>query len=154
MSIKYGGKSYKYGALEFEWRGIAELQAAFAQLPKALAEEANAIALTHAQAAEAEVRAAWAPHSKSGEMLGELRIETIAVGPYTRAAVLVATSPQALWLEMGTVARHTRQGWERGAMPGTNVFIPAMRKMRAAFYAEVEALLERYGMSVWSRWAS
>ena len=136
-------------AIEFEWRGFAELQASFAALPEELANEANAFAMQHAQDAEAVVRAAYDPHNRTGEMSANLRIESIAVGPYTRAAVLVDTSSHALWFELGTAARHTRKGYNRGAIVRpANVFIPAMQRARKRFYDDVTALLMRHGLTV------
>lgn len=135
-------------SVSFEWKGFDELLAAFQSLPKDLADEASPLAIDQATAAAFAIKGAWASHRRSGEMDQKLRVSALKAGAYARGATVIDSSEHALWFENGTAARHTKQGWDRGAMPPAHIFGPALARARSRFYGDVAQLLQAHGMDV------
>jgi hypothetical protein len=136
-------------SVTFTWKGFDELLDAFRTLPGDLTVEAGPPAVEQAKQAESEIRAAWDGHMLTGSMGAALRVVPVpALGPLSTGARVIDASPNALWFEEGTAARHTRKGYNRGAMRPAHVFVPALQRARAAFYGDVATLLEAHGLEV------
>lgn len=133
----------------FTWLELDSTLEALDQLPEELADEGAAIAVAQGYAAADEMRQAYAPHTKSGNLVDQLEVEETNDGIVARGAVVINHAEYAYWFEHGTAIRHTTKGYNRGApaRPG-NVFIPAMQRARFRFELELSALLVRNGLTV------
>lgn len=128
------------------WEGLDELRAALRALPDELAAEASGIVLAAAEAARQEIVDAY-PH-RTGALWSGMAVTTTAAGRYGAGAVVINRAKHAYIFEVGTQARHTSLGANRGSMPAGNVFIPRVIKHRRAMYEQLKALLERAGLEV------
>lgn len=130
--------------------GFEELKQQLRNLPTHLAEEAAGIVVAHAQTAAGNIRAAY-PEGPTGNLKRGVKVDQVEVGGRTNAgarARVRSTARHAFIYENGTQARHTDEGWNRGAMPPGNVFIPAVVRERRAMVNDLIAMVQREGLTV------
>ena len=129
--------------------GLDELREALRTLPEELTTEAAGIVLGTANAAAHEIVNAY-PEG-TGNLRKGVRVEGAREGFGVRA-VVVNKAKHAWIFENGTVVRKTGEGWNRGAMqPPGRVFIPIMRRHRAAHIRKLIELVSRRGLVVTER---
>jgi len=129
--------------LEVSWSNLDAFYKELLALPETLRGEANAILLESAQAAKAEISAAY-PDTGTGNLRRGL-VLTPARGRLFAGAILRNRAPHAWIYEHGTKLRRLlghgmyRAGTERGASPAHNTFHPiAEAHQRAAVRAIVD----------------
>jgi len=126
--------------------GLAELKAQLRQLPADLASAGADRVQARADRATARITAGYPVHA------GELRDGMTVV--HTRSAfgaqsIVRNSSPHAAPFEVGTEARHTRTGWNRGAAPPNHLFTQiVMEERRALFDVDLRAVLTQAGLVV------
>jgi hypothetical protein len=128
------------------WNGLAELREALRNLPEELTGEAGHIIEGAANAAAADVKAAYPV--RTGNLRDHVFVSHQDKGRFSAGAVVKNTAKHAWLFENGTQARHNDLGANRGSMPPGHVFIPAMIKRRRIMYQQLRALLERHGLKV------
>jgi len=129
------------------WIGLEELQAALLALPADLTELAAAIVAEAADGAAAEIKAAY-PEGDTGNLRRGVRVGTLATGPSSVARVVRSTAPHATLFETGTQTRQTALGYNRGFMPGANIFVPVVTRRRRAMFEDLVAVVEQAGIDV------
>ncbi len=127
--------------------GLQELRAALRKLPADLAGEGGHIVEAAGNAAVVEARRGYLQHRRTGKMAGRVGV-THRRNRDGATAIVTNTDPQALTFEVGSQARHTDIGANRGSMPPGNVFYPAMRRHRRWMWEQLKALLVRHGLLV------
>jgi hypothetical protein len=128
------------------WRGLDELRRGLDDLATTLTRRGEAIAAASAHAAEADIRRSYP--RRTGALQQGLRVDVESAGPYAVRYVVRNTHPLAGVFEMGTAARHTALGANRGAMPPGRVFVPRMQRERRAMYEEMKAAIAAEGLVV------
>jgi hypothetical protein len=133
-----------------EIRGIDELKAALMTLPASLADRGGAIVMQSGREAAAAIVARYP--ERSGALRRGVKV-TEKSSAHGTTAIVKSAAPHGWLYEHGTQARHTSLGYARGMMPAppSPVFVPEMRRARAAMYRQFVSLLERYGVSVTER---
>lgn len=129
------------------WEGLQENIEAMELLSPELSEESARLAIEESRQAVQEMKAAYAPHIKSGLLISSLSLEVIH-GDGLRGVVVRNTADYAWWFEHGTATRHTLRGFHRGAMPAANVFIPAMQRARFRYELKLSLMLVQKGLKV------
>jgi hypothetical protein len=130
------------------WDGLDELKARLRALPAELTGEAAHVIQATANRAEADMRAAYSEHVRSGELRDALKqLERDTPTEYGYAITMINTSPVAWIFENGTQARH-RGLRSTGAMPAGHVFLPAMIRNRRPMYEQLKGVLVRAGLGV------
>ena len=130
------------------WSGLAELRAALRNLPAALTADASTIVSKAAADAEAEIRAGYASHRRTGNLADHVVVKTLGAGAFGISIQIKNTARHAWLFDAGTQVRHTAIGANRGSMPPGRVFVPAVIRHRRAMYAELKAMLVAHGLSV------
>jgi hypothetical protein len=69
-------------------------------------------------------------------------------GQFVTGAVVKNTAPHAILFELGTQARHTKIGANRGSMPPGHVFVPRIVKARRKLTADLKAMVAAHGAVV------
>lgn len=129
------------------WTGLDEFKTWLAALPTRLTEGAQVEAERAAQAAKAEIYAAY-PH-RTGKMREALRVfPTKRPTPYRVRVTLSNPSPLSHLVERGTEARHTSLGIDRGKMLPQHVFLPRLIRWRQRMYDAEKARLAAEGFTV------
>lgn len=129
----------------FRWTGLEDLKAQLRALPSELAGEGANIVEGRGNRAAQRIKAGYPVRA------GELRDKTDVTHTRTAfgaRAVIKNSSKHALPFEIGTQARHTKLGANRGSMPPGHVFVPVMQQERRAMYDDFRDLLERKGLKV------
>jgi hypothetical protein len=128
-----------------EFVGLAELKAELRKLPTELVNEARQIVLVAVEEAADDIRDGYP--RRTGDLKDKVKTthEHTAFGAIGKVK---NTSKHALPFEVGTQARHTALGANRGSMPPGNVFRPAIAKKKREMYEGLKALLERHGLQV------
>lgn len=131
----------------FNIQGLEELKAELRKLPVALAYEAGGIVEDSATSAAAEIREGYGRHRRSGSLQDKVSVshQKSRVGA---TSVVKSGDKDALVFEVGSEARHTRIGANRGSMPPGHVFFPAVRKWKRRMYAGFKDLLAKHGFVV------
>ena len=131
----------------FNIQGLEELKADLRKLPVALAYEAGHIVEDSANGAAVEIRAGYGRHRRSGSLQDKVTVSHQAsrVGA---TAVVTSGDKDAAVFEVGSEARHTRIGANRGSMPPGHVFFPAVRKWKRRMYLGFKDLLATHGFTV------
>ena len=137
---------------ELTWIGLDELMAGLKNLPADLTELAEAIVTAAAESAAAEVKAAY-PEGETGNLKRGVRVSPMQGGTRLEAKfgvgrVVRSTAPHAWIFESGTQTRQTALGYNRGFMPGANIFVPVMQRHRREMYEDLTAVLEQAGLDV------
>ena len=128
------------------WIGLDELKAALKRLPAELTELAEPIITVAADNAAAEIKSAY-PEGETGNLKRGVRVRKKS----TRTGVareVASTAPHAVIFEMGTQTRQTALGYNRGFMPGANIFVPIVEKKRREMFEDLVALVEEAGLDV------
>lgn len=130
------------------WNGLDELREELRNLPEVLAQEASGIVQRAAGDAAQEIRAGYQAHRRTGNLAEHVKVEPRGIGPFGTALVVKSTAKHAAIFEIGTQARHTKLGANRGSMPPGRVFIPAVIRRRRGMYERLKELLVRHGATV------
>lgn len=132
-------------SVRLEWRGLDELKAALRELPAHLASEAQDIVFGAADAAAAEIVAAYP--SRTGNLRKGVSVKR-QTSVFSTTATVINKATHAFIFENGTQARHNKIGANRGSMPPGHVFVPRVVRHRRAMYEGLKDLLEREGLMV------
>lgn len=125
--------------------GLGQLQAELRALPLQLGGEAAHIVEGRANGATVAIRSGYPVRA------GELRDKTTVKHTRRRfgaRSVVRNASKHALPFEIGTQARHTALGANRGSMPANPLFSHTIRRERRAMYGDFKDLLVRNGLRV------
>lgn len=135
-------------SVTLQWDGLEEYLAEIRQLPDDLTAEASSIvqraAADHAQ----DVRGNYQAHRRTGNLANGVRVEARVMGPYGVGMVVKSTAKHAHIFEIGTQARHTDIGANRGSMPPGHAFVPPAIRRRRQMYDELIALVRGRGLEV------
>jgi hypothetical protein len=129
-----------------EWEGLTQLEEDLHTLPTDLRIEA--ITITREAADDAAATMAALYPKRTGALANSLLVSQSEPGPYATRAMVINTSAYALVFDLGSQARHSAIGANRGSMPAGNVFVPTMIRARRAMYDSLKDLLQRSGLSV------
>lgn len=128
------------------WDGLDALRAALRALPQELAAEASTIVLDAAEGAKEEMVARYP--ARTGNLRDHVYVRKASAGQYGAGAIVTNTAKHANIFEVGTQARHTAIGANRGSMPPGHVFVPIVIKRRRVMYDRLKALLVAKGLEV------
>jgi hypothetical protein len=131
-------------SLTFE--GLTELRQALVNLPAELTSEASAI--VYASASEAARAIIDAYPTRTGHLKDGVSVTRTRVSTFGTAAVVTNRAPHAFIFEMGTQARHTSLGANRGSMPPGRVFVPRVQRYRARMYEGLAEMIRTHGLEV------
>jgi len=137
--------------IRLTFEGLEALKANLRELPAVLAEEGGQIVRAHAEAAERAVVAAYP--EVTGNLKGHVVLEEgTKASQFGASLVLKSTAKHAYLFEVGTAARQTDLGYDRGAVekavPPGRVFVPIVIRERRAMEEELAELVERQGLEV------
>lgn len=132
-------------ANRFAFGGLEELKAALRTLPEDLTGEAGHLVEARGNSAAATIKAGYP--SRTRDLIDKLTVEFTRSGLSARA-VVSNTSKHALAFELGTQARHTALGANRGSMPANPLFSQTMRRERRGLNDDLADLLVRHGLVV------
>ena len=132
----------------FEWDGLNELREELRNLPAELAQEASGIVNDAGESAGADIIAGYEAHRRSGNLAKGVRVKTVDAGQFGAGVRVTSTAPHADIFEIGTQARHTRLGANRGSMPPGNIFVPRAIRHRRRMYERLKELVENKGFEV------
>jgi len=129
------------------WAGLSELKVQLRTLPERLKGEATHVVDAAANRAEADMKAEYAAHVRSGNLLGHVQQTVTDDSAYGYAIQVKNTAPHAWLFEFGSQARHRNlKTWK--AMPAGHVFIPAMETNRRWMYEQLIEMMTREGLQV------
>lgn len=129
----------------FVIEGLAELLDDLRNLPAALTTEGGHIVEARANGATVAIKTGYPVRA------GDLRNKTTVEHTRSRfgaRSIIRNTSPHAVPFEIGTQARHTALGANRGSMPANPLFSQTIQRERRAMYGELRDLLTRHGLQV------
>ena len=130
------------------WIGLDELKEQLRKLPADLTSEATNIIQATANRAEADMKARYAAHKRSGNLMDGLeQVERDDRTAYGYAIVIINKAPHAWIFEFGSQARH-RGITTWAPMPAGHVFIPAMDSNRHWMYGQLKEVLKRAGLEM------
>jgi hypothetical protein len=141
-------------ASTLRWDGLEEFTRELRNLPADLAEEAGAIVVAAAEGAKTEIVARYEAHSFSGNLASHVKMDRVDAGEFGASARVRSTAKHAHIFEIGTVARHTSTGADRGISPSggseppAQIFVPAAIRHRRRMYERLKALLVTHGATV------
>jgi hypothetical protein len=127
--------------------GLDELKAALRKLPAELAAEGGGIVKDSAEGALPEIRNGYGRHRRSGSLQDKVTVSHRA-SRLSATSVVKSGDKDALVFEVGSQARHTRIGANRGSMPPGNVFFPAVKRWKRLMYTRLKAMLREHGLAV------
>lgn len=133
-------------AVTVEWEGMRELIEQLRNMPGDLTDDARSIVIDSAEGAKDEAASNYP--RRSGTLADALTVETTDAGRFGVAARVRNRARHAYLFEVGTQARHTSIGANRGSMPAGNVFVPAMQRHRREMYRSLAAVLTTYNLQV------
>lgn len=126
--------------------GLNEFEVALKRVPQDLLVQANRIVVGEA------TYAAFAIRSRYPVRTGNLRDKVVVRERQTRrgdiVVTVVNTAKHALIFELGTQARHTRLGANRGSMPPGRVFFPIVEQRRRIMFLKLRDLVAEHGFTV------
>lgn len=130
---------------EMRLDGLDEFSDELKRLPDDLSDEGGAIAVRRAEAAEAAIAAKYP--RRTGDLASHTRVQVERSGHKTEATVI--NDHRLAWIfELGTQARHTSIGANRGAMPAGHVFLPITQRAQREKEDEIAAMLREKGLTV------
>ena len=127
--------------------GLDALRKALLALPAELAAQAAGIVEGAADGAAAEIKAAY-PEGDTGNLRRGVRVRSERAADYVVRRVVRSTAPHATLFETGTQTRQTRLGYNRGFMPGANIFVPVVTRRRRAMFEQLVTIVEEAGLDV------
>jgi len=118
-------------------------------LPRDLTARAVSIVEGEAAGAAAEIKAAY-PEGDTGNLRRGVRVGTPrnAKSDHAVRRVVRSTAPHATLFETGTQTRQTTLGYNRGFMPGANIFVPVVVRRRRAMFDQLVTIVEEAGLDV------
>lgn len=131
--------------MNVQWTGLEEYLDELRAFPARVVADADTIAGHAADAAAVELRAAYS--YKTGNLRAGVRVRKL----YERGAVhyeVMNRAPHALLYDVGTQARHTAFGVNRGRMPAANVFTRITNAHRRRMHDAVTQMLVSHGAKV------
>jgi hypothetical protein len=134
-----------------QWDGLEDLKIALHHLPDELAEEANRIITDTVNAAQREVVETYErkiKHPSGTGLATHVTHEPLAGGDGLVGYRLRSGDPLANIYEIGTQARHTRIGANRGSMPPGHVVVPIAIRHRRSMFARLLAMVRAHGLTV------
>ncbi len=132
----------------FTWIGMDELKKALLRLPVELTELAQQIVVEAAEGAAAEIKNAY-PEGETGNLKKGVRVRSRrGGGPHTVIRDVVSSAPHAWLFENGSQTRQTALGYNRGFMPGANLFVPVAMRRRREMLEDLVAIVEQAGLDV------
>ena len=129
--------------------GLQELRLQLRNLPKHLAQEAQGIVTSHAEAAADKIRNAYP--IVTGNLKKGVKVDRVTKSEAGAAARVRSTSRHSHLFEYGTQARHTKIGANRGAMPAKPTFIPIVTRERREMVEDLIGLVQSEGLTVTGR---
>lgn len=129
--------------------GLAELREALRNLPKDLADEAQAIVEAKAEFAAQQIQRAY-PQGPTGNLRRLVSVSR-EPGAFTARAIVRSRSPHSHLFEYGTRRRKTNRGWNRGAMPpapSTEAMVPIVVRTRRALVSALIEVVKKAGFEV------
>jgi hypothetical protein len=130
------------------WIGMDELKKALLRLPVDLTALAQVVVVEAAEGAAAEIKNAY-PEGETGNLKKGVRVRSIRGGsPHTVIRQVRSGAPHAALFEVGTQTRQTKLGYNRGFMPGANIFIPVVMRRRRDMVEDLVAIVEQAGLNV------
>lgn len=123
------------------FNGLDEFRADLRNLPDHLVAEGDVLADDRSELAMSEIIQRYP--RRTGNLRKGVRKRKIAGG-----YMVENRAPHALIYEIGTQARHTKLGANRGSMPPGKVFASVAPKHRRALEDDYVALLQREGFEV------
>lgn len=135
---------------KFQLGGFEELKAQLRALPTHLASEAEGIVVGHANAAAGQLRSEY-PEGPTGNLKRGVKADRVTQSGAGARARVRSTARHAHLYEYGTQARHTSEGWNRGAMPPRPTFVPVVVRERRAMVDDLIHMVEREGLTVTGR---
>lgn len=134
------------------WEGLSELREALRSLPNDLKAEASHIVEGAANSAAVDVKASYAAHVLTGDLINHLTVTHFEANRFSAGAIVKNTAKHAWLFENGSEARHyiTVRGKTHltGKMPAAHTFIRAMISNRRRMYDQLGDLLTRHGLQV------
>jgi hypothetical protein len=129
--------------LTFE--GLDDLRAALRALPADLAQEAGDVIVETVNNAADEIVAAYP--DRTGHLRGGVKF-SVERSDFGVIGTVKNTANLAWIFELGSQARHTELGANRGSMPPGHVFVPIVMKRRRQMFEELKTVLEKQGLEV------
>jgi len=137
----------------FRFDGMAELIAGLRQLPADLAGEAGRVVIDAAEGAAAEIREKYPigpgdDDYEGGNLKSHVKVVEKNAGQFGHVRQVRSSAKHAWIFESGTQTRQTALGYNRGFMPGANIFVPTVRRYRRAMYEDLREILRNAGLDV------
>ena len=126
-----------------KWTGLDSFKQELQVLTADLVAEANTIMTESAEAAKADIAAAY-PLGPTGALKRGLVLRE-ARGTLISGAELVQTAPHGYLYEHGTRARYNKAGAFRGVMPGNPTFVPIAAAYRRTAISQINFRLYQHG---------
>jgi hypothetical protein len=130
------------------WEGFDEFRTALRNLPADLTGEAGHIVEATANGAAVDIKRGYAAHRRSGNLQSGVTVTHVDKGKFSAGAIVKNTAKHANIFEVGTQARHTAIGANRGSMPPGHVFVPVVVRARRRMFAQLKDMLVRHGLVV------
>jgi len=124
--------------------GLSELREALRNLPAELAVEASHIVEGAANGAAAAIKRDYPV--RTGNLRDHLVVTHVDQGKYSAGALVKNTAKHAALFEIGTQARHTAIGANRGTMPPGHIFVSRVMQARRRMWEDLKDLLVRKGL--------
>jgi hypothetical protein len=126
---------------------LTEIRAGLRELARSVSGsgEAGRIVEARGNRAAATIKAGYP--SRAGHMRNGVTVEHTR-SPVGARSTVRNTDKDAAVFEVGSQARHTKLGANRGTMPANPLFSQTMRRERRGMHEDHKALLERLGLLV------
>lgn len=134
--------------IRWRFEGLPELREALRNLPAELTGEARHLITGAANTAAVRIRTGYGAHRRSGNLQDHVSVTDQTSSQFGVRVAVRSTARHAWLFELGTQARHTAIGANRGSMPAAHVFFPAYYQTRREMYDALKALLVRAGLRV------
>lgn len=131
---------------EVRWDGLDEYRELLRTLPETLANESANLVEGAANAAAFDIRSAYPV--RTGNLQKGVTVTVLNRGRTATGRIVKNNAPHAWLFEVGSQARHTSLGANRGSMPPGHVFIPRVIKWRRRLYEQIKELLRLKGATV------
>ena len=125
------------------WQGLKELREEIRKLPEALRGDAMDLIERTVNAVAVDIRQAYPV--RTGNLRKGVRVASILKAGFVAGATVKNIAKHATIFELGTQARHTTIGANRGSMPAGHVFVPRVVKARRQLTEELKAMVVRHG---------
>jgi hypothetical protein len=123
------------------WDGLTELLAALKAMPETCAGEAAHLVDGAANGAYVDISGAYP--IRTGNLRKGMRLQRVVKKGLEVGAEVKNVAPHANLFEIGTQARHTKIGANRGSMPPGHVFVPRILKARRRLTQDLKDMVVR-----------